>query len=330
MATSEKSEHDKNLTQHRSEHHPHTSDTVGGAVAGLARAFARGVAGLYRALPGTLSGLAEETAGYPLDLIKTRMQVATEHVSAFDVLRDTVKKQGLSGLFRGIGPPLASSALITSVIFGTFESSLESYKERLGQSFDGTSVVLAGATAGLVQSFVTCPVELVKNRLQVAHDTEHSGLQMANMIRRNNGVIGLYRGLAATLWRDVPGYAIFFGVYEGLKRSMLPKGSTDLEGAGIIPVIVAGGTAGTAYHVITYPLDVIKSVLQTQPDLHPKYKGILHCGRELVRMYGFKVFLRGLEPVAIRSFPANAVGFLAFEFSNRFLAQFGEVGGPHH
>jgi solute carrier family 25 carnitine/acylcarnitine transporter 20/29 len=73
--------------------------------------------------------------------------------------------------------------------------------------------------------------------------------------------------------------------------------------------LVAGGLGGIAAWGISYPIDVIKSRMQT----YPEYKGILDCAVKSYRAEGHRVFFAGLGTTVIRSFPVNAVIFLVYE-----------------
>lgn len=335
---------------------PHDSHDEGkqknelaGAVAGIGRTLSRV---LTRALlsigrggiAGTLSGMAEETAGYPLDLVKTRMQAHDHHhpTGAMGILRETIQKEGWQGLFKGLGPPLLASSIITATIFGSYAHALDFLHERYASRGEVylSHVSLAGAVAGLAQSFILCPVDVVKNRMQVSgfgHGGGHgpSNLQMAQEVIATRGWRGLYLGFVPTLGRDVPGYAVFFTSYEFLKRTFaaLPilrsvsssgghgGGDNPHGGGGLSPVavILAGGMAGMAYHTATYPFDVVKTRIQIQTGPTPIYRGTLHCFSVLYNQGGTAALFRGFVPTVIRSFPANAVGFLVYELTLRFL-----------
>ena len=63
-----------------------------------------------------------------------------------------------------------------------------------------------------------------------------------------------------------------------------------------------------------YPVDVIKSRLQTQNPWAPdRYRGIADCAARLYAGEGLRAFFRGFTPCLLRSVPANAVTFLVFE-----------------
>lgn len=75
--------------------------------------------------------------------------------------------------------------------------------------------------------------------------------------------------------------------------------------------MLAGGTAGLISWVVTYPIDFVKTKLQSQDLDHKKYRGMLNCFQRAYKKYGLIVFTRGLVTVCLRSIPVNAVGFLA-------------------
>ena len=80
----------------------------------------------------------------------------------------------------------------------------------------------AGAGAGLVSSFVTCPLDVVKTRLQAQHasrDAKHyegARLTVAR-IWRQAGFKGFYRGLGPTVTGYLPTWGIYFTVYDLVK-----------------------------------------------------------------------------------------------------------------
>lgn len=74
--------------------------------------------------------------------------------------------------------------------------------------------------------------------------------------------------------------------------------------------MLAGGVAGLGSWIFTYPLDFIKTKIQSQDLDNKEYKGLADCFKKNLQEHGGKVFTRGLVTVCIRSFPVNAVGFL--------------------
>jgi len=83
----------------------------------------------------------------------------------------------------------------------------------------------AGAGAGLVASIVTCPLDVVKTRLQAQHSAvdakDYEGVRLTvARIWRQSGFRGFYRGLGPTLGGYLPTWGIYFTVYDLVKDKL--------------------------------------------------------------------------------------------------------------
>eukprot|EP01133_Synstelium_polycarpum_P009137 gene9137-10716_t len=264
-------------------------------MAGVSRGLTRALASVSRGgIAGSFSGMGEEIAGYPLDL------------------------EGVVGMFRGMSSPLMAAAMISTVQFGTFESANQ-WLEKQNKSLPETVRLLAsGGAAGLMQSFIICPVDVIKSRMMVqgaGHGHGHGGgsnIAMSKTIYSESGAKGFYRGMGATLLRDVPGMALFFTTYESLKKTFGIDGHGHGGGASFLSILAAGGLAGAAYHGSTHFFDIAKTLIQTQTT-GPKYKGTYDCLKQLVQREGVRGLFKGYWPSVIRSVPSNAAGFGIYE-----------------
>lgn len=210
--------------------------------------------------------------------------------------------------------------------------------------------MLAGVGAGVAGSFVACPTELIKCRLQAqsgprplsttpsaplsTHTTpvRYSGpLAVArHVLAAEGGAVGLFRGLTPTLLREVPGNAAMFGTYAAVKAGM--ASAAGLASVDALPkpaLLVAGGVAGAAFWLSCYPMDVVKSKIQTDSPATGLYRGTLDCIRKVGLMIidskthclnhqtyaaeGVAGFFRGFGPAMARSVPANAAAFATYE-----------------
>jgi len=78
-----------------------------------------------------------------------------------------------------------------------------------------------------------------------------------------------------------------------------------------------GGFAGPFFWMAGLPGDTLKSKWQT--DLEGKYKSL----RDVVmRTNTIKQLYKGFKPVMVRSFPANAVCFLTYEYAYKKINDF--------
>ncbi|ORX99643.1 mitochondrial carrier [Basidiobolus meristosporus CBS 931.73] len=288
---------------------------------------------------GYVSGVAGIVVGSPLDVLKVRLQTATTVGPApgiYGQLQDMVKAEGLGAWFKGIASPIVGLAGLNSVLFVSYGATLR-VLERF-RAEDPTQnptalaplshVYAAGFAAGTACFIVSCPTELVKCRAQVI--TGQRGIEapgkspagklpnswnIAGAIIRGSGLQGLYRGGVVTAIRDAPGYGVYFWVYEVLKRK-LEASSGDATGWNAVKLILAGGFAGTCSWVSIYPLDVIKSRIQTSGQI-----GALACAKLMYQKEGLASFTKGLWPTVVRAFPVNAVTFLTYEAVMGWLVQ---------
>ncbi|XP_058747690.1 mitochondrial carnitine/acylcarnitine carrier-like protein [Vicia villosa] len=286
---------------------------------------------------GTVGGAAQLVCGHPFDTIKVKLQSQPtplpgqlpKYAGAFDAVRQTIAAEGAGGLFKGMGAPLATVAAFNAVLFtvrGQMESLLRSNP---GAPLTVSQQFVCGAGAGFAVSFLACPTELIKCRLQAQSALAGTGgaavavkyggpMDVARQVLRSEGgVRGLFKGLIPTMGREIPGNAIMFGVYEAIKQRI--AGGTDTSGLSRGSLIVAGGLAGGSFWFLVYPTDVIKSVLQVDDHKNPKFSGSLDAFRKIKSSEGFKGLYKGFGPAMGRSIPANAACFLAYEMTRSAL-----------
>ncbi|KAJ1303145.1 hypothetical protein OPQ81_011346 [Rhizoctonia solani] len=168
---------------------------------------------------------------------------------------------------------------------------------------------IAGAGAGLVSSIVTCPLDVIKTKLQaqsIAHGSHgYLGIRgtIASIIR-NQGLRGLYRGLGPTILGYLPTWAIYFSVYDETKKWLGDNEYHDPSAQdghlgkrqAWATHIIAAMTAGASGTIATSPLWVIKTRFMTQPQEESQYRHTWDAFRTIYRSEGWRAFYRGLLP----------------------------------
>ncbi|XP_028783922.1 mitochondrial carnitine/acylcarnitine carrier-like protein [Neltuma alba] len=286
---------------------------------------------------GTVGGAAQLICGHPFDTIKVKLQSQPapapgqppKYAGAMDAVKQTLAAEGPRGLYKGMGAPLATVAAFNAVLFtvrGQMEALLRSHP---GAPLTVNQQFVCGAGAGVAVSFLACPTELIKCRLQAQSALAGSGAATVavkyggpmdvarQVLRSEGGARGLFKGLVPTLAREVPGNAVMFGVYEAIKQ--LIAGGKDTSGLGRGSLLVAGGLGGASFWFLVYPTDVVKSVIQVDDHKNPRYSGSWDAFRKIKASEGFKGLYKGFGPAMARSVPANAACFLAFEMTRSAL-----------
>ncbi|XP_032898609.1 mitochondrial glutamate carrier 1-like isoform X3 [Amblyraja radiata] len=202
-----------------------------------------------------------------------------------------------------------------------------SYLSRNGKGLTISGEMLAGCGAGLCQVIITTPMEMLKIQLQdagrlaaqqrlilptslsnkvvatnpvlsrayvslAAVTRPMSATQIAKDLFYSQGFRGLYKGLGATILRDVPFSVIYFPLFANLNK----LGQNSVDGrASIVHSFLSGCIAGSIAAVAVNPCDVIKTRFQS---LHrganeEAYSGIVDCARKIWRNEGPSAFLKG-------------------------------------
>jgi len=258
---------------------------------------------------GSFASMVGVVVGSPFDVVKVRMQNTTNSsIGVLSTIIDTWKHEGFTAFYKGLLPPLMGEAVLNSVWFGTFayvSTFLQSDRSKSLSFYEGC---IAGACSGVTGSFVVSPVDLIKVRAQIHKGQGAQRKTPSKIIKEiwiTEGIWGFKRGLTATLVREVPSMTAYFGFYNYLKLKLArPDGSLST-----INQILAGGTAGASSWASIYPMDVVKTRMQTTS----QYKSILECISSILQNEGPRAFFRGLSPCIIRSFPVNATIFFVYE-----------------
>jgi solute carrier family 25 carnitine/acylcarnitine transporter 20/29 len=185
---------------------------------------------------------------------------------------------------------------------------------------------IAGIAAGCTVSFIAAPVEHVKARLQIQYAANkaerlYAGpIDCLRKVYRHHGVRGIYHGLGATLLFRSNFFA-WWGSYDIFTRWMREHTSFSA------PVINfwAGGLSAQVFWIASYPSDVVKQRIMTDPLGGGLNDGVRRFPRwkdaavAVYRETGWRGYWRGFVPCFLRAFPANAMALVAFEGVMRSL-----------
>ncbi|KAI9433367.1 mitochondrial carrier domain-containing protein [Lactarius psammicola] len=270
-------------------------------------------------LAGALAGITEHSVMFPVDSIKTRMQVfATSPAAMYTGIGNAFTRisstEGVRALWRGVSSVIMGAGPAHAVHFGTYEA----VKELTGGNQEGSahqwlSAPLAGASATIASDALMNPFDVIKQRMQVHQSEFRSMFTCASTVFRKEGFSAFYVSYPTTLTMTVPFTAAQFTVYEHVKKLMNPRGEYSP-----LSHIVAGGVAGGVAAGLTTPLDVAKTMLQTRgtsSDPEIRYcRGMLDALKIIWRRDGLRGFSRGLTPRVVTHMPSNALCWLSYEF----------------
>jgi len=279
-------------------------------------------------LSGGFGGIGLVLVGHPFDLIKVRLQTAQkgEFTGALDVFKKALARDGARGLYRGMSTPLIGITPIFAVCFWGYDVGQRIARSLGAVDANGkltmTGIMFAGGFSAIPTTAIMTPVERVKVILQTQGTSAEGArkykgpVDVAVSLYKQGGLASIYKGTAATLWRDIPGSVAYFFAYEVIKKGLTPKGNTP-DQLNPLAILFAGGMAGVANWAVAIPADVLKSRQQSAPD--GTYKNLVDVLLKTVRNDGIQALFKGLAPAMLRAFPANAACFLGVEVSNKLM-----------
>ncbi|KAK0059023.1 peroxisomal membrane protein PMP34 [Biomphalaria pfeifferi] len=291
---------------------------------------------LVHAVSGATGSVIAISVFYPLDTVRTRLQVDdNRHAkNTFLVLKEILKEEGLEGVYLGWFPVVSALCCSNFVYFYTYnglKSSVLGGHKKASPIVDLTLAFLSG----VVNVLVTTPLWVVNTRLKLqganlhtAHFNKKHGA-FKSPRKHYNGIIDCILKIinaegVGKLWGGtVPSIllatnpAIQFMIYEALKRYF--KRYMDVTELSGLMYFILGAVAKTAATVITYPLQVIQSRLRAgfvkEENTQSLKQNILH----LIRTRGVGSLYKGLEAKLLQTVLTAALMFAIYEKIAAFI-----------
>lgn len=160
-------------------------------------------------------------------------------------------------------------------------------------------------------------------------------IHCARTVLREEGIRAFYRSYTTQLSMNIPFQTLHFIVYEYAREKLNPSRSYDPK-----THLIAGATAGAVASAVTTPLDVAKTLLNTQesgvvaivgkPRGHVLYvSGMLNAFRTIYRMRGLTGYFQGLQARVVYQMPSCAICWSVYEFF-KYALHVNEDPGEYH
>lgn len=197
--------------------------------------------------------------------------------------------------------------------------------------------LFAGGCGGTVGAILTCPLEVVKTRLQsssitlyvsevqlstvngasVARVSPPGPLHCLKLILEKEGPRSLFRGLGPNLVGVAPSRAIYFAAYSTAKEKLngvLEPDSTQVH-------MVSAGMAGFTAITATNPIWLIKTRLQLDArNRGERRMSAFECMRQVYQTDGFRGFYRGMS-ASYAGISETVIHFVIYENIKRRLLE---------
>jgi solute carrier family 25 2-oxodicarboxylate transporter 21 len=280
------------------------------------------------ALAGSLAGWVECLAVQPLDNVKTRFQLQTAAgptPSVAQGIQGLLTEGGVGRLYRGMLPELLAITPKSMAMYSSYEFA----RRRLADAMSNTgspadsALVAAGAgfVAGVPEACAVTPFHVVKTRLQAK---EHLGKyrnswQCLSTIVKEEGVVALSNGLAATACRNSVWNSLYFGSMHVLKQHFgAPEGASNERK--LFTTLWTGFVGGVVATCVNCPFDVVKSRVQADANLgQAAPRGVAQRLLDIQRAEGTRALWKGFNAKALKMGLGGSVGMAAFEVTASIL-----------
>jgi solute carrier family 25 carnitine/acylcarnitine transporter 20/29 len=243
---------------------------------------------------GIFGGLSGTLISHPFDTIKSRIQS-----NKATTIKQAVK---IGKLYSGITPPLVGIMLEKSIVFGFYEKS----------KYWGLNNFWSGLVGGLMSTIIVTPVD----RLKINYQNQELKLQNMENIKKILAPKNLYKGFTPTIFRETPGFGIYFSTYNYLTNNF---NSTNNNGK----TFLFGALSGLSAWIFIYPSDLIKTKYQSThnelslPNTIGKIWSTNNSSNNPVQ--AIKNFYKGFNLAILRAIPLHGGVFLGYELAKKYI-----------
>lgn len=300
----------------------------------------QGVATSTHMLAGSVAGIMEHCLMYPIDCVKTRMQSlhpepGARYRNVMDALRQIVRTEGVWRPIRGVNVLAVGAGPAHALYFACYEKIKFSLSDAIHPGANSHFANgVAGCMATVLHDAIMNPAEVMKQRMQMFNSPYRGVLDCMGSMLRREGPAAFYRSYTTQLTMNVPFQALHFMTYEYLQELLNPHRQYNPSSH-----VVSGALAGALAAAATTPLDVCKTLLNTQEAqaIHViqaeaataagavgaatasassirHISGLGKAFRTVYRMGGTPAFFKGVQARVIYQMPSTAISWSVYEF----------------
>ena len=252
-------------------------------------------------------------------------------------VRAILNESGPLGLIRGWNV-IASGCIPAHIaLFTVYEAMREKLSAGNGSEFLASHhAALCGIAATAAHDCILTPMDVIKQRLQLG--CYQGAIDCTRQVIRTEGLRALFRSYPTTLAINAPYGAVLVAVNEKMKSYLIPVSDSKSDRSYLLPrYFLSAGIGAACASVLTHPLDVIKTRLQTQDCFckdpppscprraaaalpsPPRYTDFFSSVKLIHAEEGLRGLYRGLLPRAALSIPGAAMCWGTYESVKNLL-----------
>lgn len=176
---------------------------------------------LERFSAGSLAGATAQTIIYPMEVLKTRLALRKtgQYSGMVDCAIKVYKHEGATVFYRGYLPNIMGIIPYAGIDLAIYETLKLFYMKRYKDQDPNVFVLLAcGTTSSTCGQLASYPLALIRTRLQADTKSKNTMTTIFTKIMKEDGVTGLYRGIAPNFLKVAPAVSISYVVYENVRK----------------------------------------------------------------------------------------------------------------
>ncbi|KZZ92660.1 peroxisomal membrane protein PMP47B [Ascosphaera apis ARSEF 7405] len=271
---------------------------------------------IAHALAGAGGGILSMILTYPLITLSTRAQVESKRArsSTIDAIRHIVAREGIDGLYSGLGSALAGISVTNFVYYYWYEwtrAAFEKAAVKAGRAKKLGTIesMIAGAIAGSATVIATNPIWVINTRMTtrktdgqtLGEKKSKTTFQVLKELLQEGGIRALFAGVLPALILVI-NPILQYSIFEQLKNLVAKRRRvtpTDAFYLGAIGKLLATS--------ITYPYITLKSRMHVaSKEKNGEKQSMNQILREIVSKEGWSGLYKGSSsPSSLTSLPAS-------------------------
>jgi solute carrier family 25 protein 33/36 len=175
-----------------------------------------------------IAGVTAVSLTNPIWFVKTRLQLneTRRGLKTLEVVQKILREKGVLGFYKGISASYFG-VVETTMYFVLYEKlKTLQFNQQSNDGKDGLSIGTFFSSAAFAKTLASClcyPHEVARTRLREEGTKYNSFFQTLNLVIKEEGIRGIYKGMATHLIRQIPNTAIVMTTYEIIVKYFLTR-----------------------------------------------------------------------------------------------------------
>jgi len=286
---------------------------------------------LVHAIAGTAGGSTAMSLMYPLDQLRTYLQVK-KTTSTLEGTKALLKEDGILGLYRGLGPVLISLAVSNFVYFYANNLLKVLVKKYTKKHVTVVQNLFIASLAGVINVLLTCPLWVANTRFKLQFKSKRDSNKESKpykgmydclvRVAREEGIEALWSGTVASLIL-VSNPTIHFVVYDKVRQIWLTAAKKQGRNLNSLEIFMNGAIAKAFATIVTYPIQIAQTRLRAHgketSDTKEKYSSTLDVLLKLYKSDGILGWFAGMDVKLVQTVLTAAFQFMCYEYIKAFI-----------